>query len=185
MAESTGRFPPTPTLHSAAKTPMAAKLGLPAAIMPKTAVMPIVRLKAHRRPKMSQPKPQNTAPKRRPMFWDRVRNGGRSGLNSFRMGVNIRDVTIGQRLSMAQPKPITMKSCHWYLPIPISWMALFSTLALAAYTGSRDSSSRTPSGAWSSGGISCVTCFECCSSVLVGISAMAEIAMTQYSWHSD
>lgn len=67
-------YPPTPTDHSAAKTPIAAKFGLPAAIMPKTAVIPIVALKAKRRPKMSQPKPQNTAPKRRPMFWARVRN---------------------------------------------------------------------------------------------------------------
>jgi hypothetical protein len=73
-AESTGRLPPTPTLQRAAKLPMAAKLGLLAAIMPKTAVMPIVKLKAHRRPKTSHPKPQNTAPKRRPMFCASVRN---------------------------------------------------------------------------------------------------------------
>lgn len=53
MAESTGRFPPTPTLHKAAKQPIAAKFGEPAAIRPKTEVMPIVRLNAHRRPKRS------------------------------------------------------------------------------------------------------------------------------------
>lgn len=53
MAESTGRFPPTPTLHKAAKQPIAAKLGEPAAMRPKTEVMAIVRLNAHRRPKRS------------------------------------------------------------------------------------------------------------------------------------
>ncbi len=53
MAESTGRFPPTPTLQNAAKTAIAAKFGDPAAINPKTEVIPIVRLKAHRRPKTS------------------------------------------------------------------------------------------------------------------------------------
>lgn len=68
MAESTGRFPPTPTDHKAAKVPMAAKFGLLAAIIPNTAVIPMVRLKAHLLPNMSQPKPQNTAPKRSPMF---------------------------------------------------------------------------------------------------------------------
>ena len=53
MAESTGKFPPTPTLQSAAKQPMAAKFGEPAAIRPKTDVMPMVRLKANRRPNIS------------------------------------------------------------------------------------------------------------------------------------
>ena len=53
MAESTGKFPPTPTLQSAAKQPMAAKFGEPAAIRPKTDVMPMVRLKASRRPNIS------------------------------------------------------------------------------------------------------------------------------------
>ena len=53
MAESTGRFPPTPTLQRAANTPIAAKFGEPAAIRPKTDVIPMVKLKAHRRPKMS------------------------------------------------------------------------------------------------------------------------------------
>jgi hypothetical protein len=89
---------------------MAAKLGEPAAARPKMAVTPMVRLKAQRRPKMSQPKPQNMAPMRRPMFWARVRSGARVGWNSFLMGVKIREVTMGQRLSEAQPKPITMKS---------------------------------------------------------------------------
>jgi hypothetical protein len=74
MAESTGKLPPTPTDQSAAKTPMAAKFGLLAASMPKTDVIAIVRLKAHRRPKMSQPKPQKTAPNSRPIFWASVRN---------------------------------------------------------------------------------------------------------------
>ena len=51
MAESTGRFPPTPTDRNAANTPIAAKFGDPAAMKPKTAVTPVVRLNAHRRPK--------------------------------------------------------------------------------------------------------------------------------------
>jgi len=74
MALSTGKLPPTPMDQSAAKIEIAAKFGLLAAIRPNTAVIPIVRLKAHRRPKMSHPKPQKTAPKSRPMFWARVRN---------------------------------------------------------------------------------------------------------------
>jgi len=110
LALSTGRFPPTPIDQSAAKVPMAAKFGLPAAANPNTAVMPMVRLKAQRRPKMSQPNPQNTAPTRRPIFWDRVRKGGLVGLNSLLTGVNISEVTIGQRLSIAHPNPMTMKS---------------------------------------------------------------------------
>jgi hypothetical protein len=32
------------------------------------------------------------------------------GWNSFFTGVKIKDVTIGQRLSEAQPKPMTMNS---------------------------------------------------------------------------
>ena len=68
MAESTGRLPPTPKDQNAAKQPRAAKLGEPAAMRPQTAVMPIVRLNAHRRPKISHPKPQNIAPKSRPKF---------------------------------------------------------------------------------------------------------------------
>ena len=110
IAESTGKFPPTPTDHKAAKVPMAAKFGLLAAIIPKTAVIPMVRLKAHLLPKMSHPKPQNTAPKRSPMFWDKERRGGLVGLNSLATGVKINDVTMGQRLSIAHPKPMTMKS---------------------------------------------------------------------------
>ena len=47
IAESTGRLPPTPMLHSAANVATAAKLGEPAEMSPKTAVMPIVRLNAH------------------------------------------------------------------------------------------------------------------------------------------
>ena len=112
--------------------PIAAKFGLPAAIIPKTAVIPMVRLNAQRRPKMSQPNPQNTAPKRSPMFCDSVRSGGRSGSNSFLTGVNRRDVTIGQRLFIAQPKPITTKRFHWYRPMPTSCIAWLRTRALAA-----------------------------------------------------
>lgn len=146
MAESTGKFPPTPTLHNAAKTPIAAKSGEPAAMRPKTDVMPIVRLKAQRRPNMSpahisaslvemiglvHPKPQNIAPTSNPMFCERESRGGFVGENSFVIGVRINEVTIGQRLSLAQPKPpTTMNSCHWYLPIPISCIAVFRTRAL-------------------------------------------------------
>ena len=115
-----GKFPPTPKDQSAAKQPIAAKFGLLPAIIPNTAVIPSVRLNAHFLPKMSQPNPQNIAPQSNPMFCARVRRGGRPGLNSFVIGVKIRDVTIGQRLSEAHPKPTTMKSCHWYHPIPIS-----------------------------------------------------------------
>lgn len=86
-AESTGRLPPTPKLHNAAKQPIAAKLGDPAAMRPKTAVTPSVTLNASRRPKMSQPKPQNIAPPRRPIFCARVRRGGRDGENSLATAV--------------------------------------------------------------------------------------------------
>jgi hypothetical protein len=86
-AESTGRLPPTPKLHNAAKQPMAAKLGDPAAIIPKTAVIPRVALNASLRPKISQPKPQNIAPARRPMFCARERRGGRDGENSLATAV--------------------------------------------------------------------------------------------------
>lgn len=87
MAESTGRLPPTPKLQKAAKTPMAAKLGLLAAISPHTAVTPSVRLNAQRRPKTSQPKPQKTAPASSPMFWAKLNSGGLGGLNSVFIGV--------------------------------------------------------------------------------------------------
>lgn len=43
------------------------------------------------------------------------------------------DVAIGQRLSLAQPNPITTKSCHWYRPMPMLWMARLRTFALARY----------------------------------------------------
>ena len=122
MAESTGRFPPTPTLHKAAKQPIAAKLGEPAATRPKTEVMPIVRLNAHRRPKRSpadvshflghfavlhdiHPKPQNIAPTKSPIFCDKERRGGFDGENSLFIAGRINEVTTGQRLSLAQPNP--------------------------------------------------------------------------------
>ena len=34
----------------------------------------------------------------------------------------ISDVTMGHRLSLAQPKPTTTNSCHWYQPMPMSWI---------------------------------------------------------------
>jgi len=94
MAESTGRLPPTPIDHNAAKQPIAAKFGEPAEIRPNTAVMPIVRLKAQRRPKISQPKPQNIAPSRRPMFRARESSGGWRWLNSRDTGFRINEVTL-------------------------------------------------------------------------------------------
>jgi hypothetical protein len=39
-------------------------------------------------------------------------------------------------LSLAQPNPITTKSCHWYRPMPISWIARLRTSALARYRAS-------------------------------------------------
>ena len=119
MAESTGRLPPTPTDHKAANVHIAAKLGDPAAIRPNTAVIPIVKLNAHLRPKISHPNPQNTAPTSNPMFCASVNSGAFDGWNSFDTTGRIREVTIGHRLSLAQPNPITTKSCHWYRPMPI------------------------------------------------------------------
>jgi len=89
MAESTGKFPPTPKLHKAAKVPTAAKFGEPAAMRPKTAVIPKVRLKPHLRPKISHPKPQNIAPPSKPIFWASESNGGRFGRNSLATGVTV------------------------------------------------------------------------------------------------
>lgn len=126
----TGKFPPTPKLQSASKAPMAAKFGEEAAIRPKIEVIPMVKLKASRRPNISQPKPQKIAPNSSPMFCARVSKGGLEGLNSRETGFKMREVTIGQRLSEAQPNPTTTNNCHWYHPIPISWIALFNTRAL-------------------------------------------------------
>jgi hypothetical protein len=44
------------------------------------------------------------------MFWERVRKGGLATLNSAATAGRMSDVTTGQRLSEAQPKPMTMKS---------------------------------------------------------------------------
>lgn len=86
IAESTGRLPPTPILHKAAKVPIAAKFGDPADINPKTEVIPIVKLNAHLLPKISQPNPQKIAPASNPMFCDRESRGGFEGENSLAMG---------------------------------------------------------------------------------------------------
>lgn len=47
---------------------------------------------------------------------------------------------MGQRLSLAQPNPITTNSCHWYRPMPMAWIARLSTSALARYDVSGASS---------------------------------------------
>lgn len=73
---------------------MAAKLGDPAAASPKTAVTPRVKLKAQRRPKTSQPNPQNMAPASSPMFCARDRRGGRDGRNSLVTGVTGRESVV-------------------------------------------------------------------------------------------
>ena len=61
-------------------------------------MIPRVKLKAHLRPKTSQPNPQNIAPANNPMFCERVSSGGRVGLNSFVIGVKMSEVTIGHLL---------------------------------------------------------------------------------------
>jgi hypothetical protein len=94
MAESIGRLPPTPTDHNAAKQPMTVKFGEPVEPRPKIAVMPIVKLEAQRRPKISQPKPQKLAPNSRPMFWARESSGGWRWLNSRDTGFRISEVTL-------------------------------------------------------------------------------------------
>lgn len=64
----TGKLPPTPKLHNAAKHPRATKFGELAANIPKTAVIPNVKLNPHFLPKISHPNPQNIAPASNPMF---------------------------------------------------------------------------------------------------------------------
>ena len=90
IPESTGKFPPTPIDQNAAKVQIAAKFGEPAAMRPKTAVIPIHKLKAH-----LQTNPQNMAPTSSPMFCDSDNMGACDGMNSFLTGVKMSDVTIG------------------------------------------------------------------------------------------
>jgi hypothetical protein len=47
----------------------------------------------------------------------------------------MREVTMGQRLSFAQPNPTTTKSCHWYDPIPMSWILKLSVTLSREYLG--------------------------------------------------
>ena len=51
------------------------------------------------------PKPQNIAPTSSPIFCDNERSGGSEGENSLVIAGRIKDVTMGQRLSLAQPNP--------------------------------------------------------------------------------
>ncbi|CAI7596455.1 unnamed protein product [Penicillium glandicola] len=92
MAESTGRFPPMQTDHKAANAQIAAKLGDPAATKPNTAVILIVELNVHLRPKTSHTNPQKTAPTSNSMFLASVNSGAFEGWNSFDTAGKIRDV---------------------------------------------------------------------------------------------
>lgn len=88
MAESTGRFPPTPTLHTATREQRVTAFGDAPAAIAKTPVMNSVRLnahlkkqrglssalstsprEAHRRPHISEDMPQNAHPAREPRAW--------------------------------------------------------------------------------------------------------------------
>lgn len=40
----------------------------------------------------------------------------------------VRATPWSQRLSANHPKPAKANNCHWYLPIPMSWIALLITL---------------------------------------------------------
>ena len=60
------------------------------------------------------PKPQNMAPTSSPIFCDNVRSGGFEGKNSLFIAGSIKDVTMGQRLSLAQPNPIERISIAGY-----------------------------------------------------------------------
>ena len=123
-AESTGGFPPTPTLSTAKSEHNAMSFGEAPAAVANTPVMKSVRLKhhlcvggdkqllhvrprimfefAHFRPQTSQPTPQNAAPTSRPMFCASLRNGPWK-LNSFTTGVKMRPDTIYVRLEYAAP----------------------------------------------------------------------------------
>ena len=68
IAESTGRFPPTPKLHNAEKTPIAAKLGDDPATVADIAVHKNVKLNAHLLPIISDDKDQTKAPANNPKF---------------------------------------------------------------------------------------------------------------------
>lgn len=77
MALSTGKFPPTPMLQIDAKIHSKTYPGEPAAALANMPTMRSVELKETRLPQISLPRPKMTAPKRRPMFWDRGRKGPR------------------------------------------------------------------------------------------------------------
>ena len=128
-AESTGRFPPTPTLSTAKSEQSVMSFGEAPAAVANTPVMKSVRLKhhlcvggdkqllhvrsrsmfefAHFRPQMSQPTPQNAAPTSRPIFCASLRNGPWK-LNSFTTGVKMRPDTIYAELEYVAP----LRGCH-------------------------------------------------------------------------
>lgn len=69
IAESTGKLPPTPKLQKAANTPIAAKVGEPAAIRPQTPLNKKVRLNANFLPITSLEKDRNAAPANSPTIY--------------------------------------------------------------------------------------------------------------------
>jgi hypothetical protein len=109
-AESTGRLPPTPILHTAAREHNAIESGDAPAATANTPVIKSVRLKAnlrarsqinfmrgkkeaYLRPQTSDPMPQKTAPTSKPMFCPSLRKGPLKA-NSLTTGVRISPVTI-------------------------------------------------------------------------------------------
>ena len=71
-APSTGRLPPTPRPMQAYKAQVPIQLGPPPAARPKTPARKSVKLKARRRPIISEAVPQNEAPMQRPRKRARV-----------------------------------------------------------------------------------------------------------------
>jgi hypothetical protein len=112
-AESTGRLPPTPMLHTAAREHnVVIEFGEAPAERAKTPVMKSVRLKdnlmsmwVHKtekglegafeylRPQISDPTPKTTAPISKPMFCPSLRKGPLKA-NSLTTGVKMRPVII-------------------------------------------------------------------------------------------
>jgi hypothetical protein len=111
-AESTGRLPPTPMLHTAAREHNVIEFGEAPAERAKTPVMKSVRLKdnlmstwvhnaekglegafEYLRPQISDPTPKTTAPISKPTFCPSLRKGPLKA-NSLTTGVKMRPVTI-------------------------------------------------------------------------------------------
>lgn len=129
-APSTGRLPPTPRPTQAKRPHAPIQVGAPAAASPNTPARKRVKLKASRRPMTSEAIPQNDAPKQRPRNRLSVvkRTVFESTPNSSLRPGRVSATPCSQMLSATQPKPQRAKSCHWYLPMPMSWIALLMTL---------------------------------------------------------